>query len=43
MKEKGTNRQGGRKYDNYSQNKSKLTKRLRIRIINKEINKSRDY
>ena len=41
MSEKGTNRQGERKYDNYnqnhSQNESKLTERLRTRSINKEI------
>ena len=46
MKEKGTNRQGGRKYYNYSQNdsrnESKITKRLRNRNISKEIIKSED-
>ena len=46
IKEKGTNRQGERKYDNcnqnYSQNEPKLTERLRTRRIIKEINKSQD-
>ena len=42
MKEKRTNRQNERKYNNYSQNKSKLTERLRTRNITKQINKSGD-
>ena len=41
VKEKGTNRQGERKYDNYSQNnnqnKSKVTERLRTRKVSTEI------
>ena len=42
MKEKGTNRHSERKYDYHSQNESHITKRLRNRSKNKEINKSRD-
>ena len=46
MKEKGTNRQGERKYDNYiqndSQNETKITERLRTRSITKEIYKPGD-
>ena len=46
MKEKGTNRQGGKNMNNYSQddsqNESKITERLRTRSINKEIIKSGD-
>ena len=41
-KEKGTNRQGERKYNNYSQNETKVTERLRTRSISKEKNKSGD-
>ena len=46
MKEKGTSRQGERKYDNYSQNDSEnestLTESLRTRSKNKDTNKSGD-
>ena len=41
-KEKGTNRQGERKYNNYSQNEPKVTERLRTRSVSKEMNKSGD-
>ena len=41
-KEKGNNRQGERKYNNYSQNETKVTERLRTRSIGKKINKSGD-
>ena len=41
-KEKGNNRQGERKYNNYSQNETKVTERLRTRSVSKEMNKSGD-
>ena len=41
-KEKGTYRQGKRKYNNYSQNETKVTERLRTRSVSKEMNKSGD-
>ena len=41
-KEMGTNRQGERKHNNYSQNETKVTERLRTRSIGKKINKSGD-
>ena len=41
-KEKGTNRQGERKYNNYNQNETKVTERLRTRSVSKEMNKSGD-
>ena len=41
-KKKGTNRQRERKYNNYSQNETKVTEQLRTKSISKEMNKSRD-
>ena len=41
-KEKGTNRQCERKYNNYSQNETKVTERLRTRSVSIEMNKSED-
>ena len=41
-KEKGTKRQGERKYNNYSQNETKVTERLRTRSVSKDKNKSGD-
>ena len=42
QRKKGTNRQGERKYNNYSQNEPKVTERLRTRSVSKEMNKSGD-
>ena len=41
-KEKGTNRQRERKYNNYSQNETKVTENARTRNGSKEMNKSLD-
>ena len=41
-KEKGTYKQGERKYNNFSQNETKVTERLRTRSVSKEMNKSGD-
>ena len=42
QRKKGTNRQGERKYNNYRQNETKVTERLRTRSVSKEMNKSGD-
>ena len=41
-KAKGTNRQCERKYNNYSQNETKVKERLRTRSVSIEMNKSED-
>ena len=42
-KDKGTNRQGERKYKNYIQNQTKVKERLRTRSIKKWINQEINY
>ena len=41
-RKKGPNRQGERKYNNYNQNKIKVTEQLRTNSISKEMNRSGD-